>query len=348
MRNMDKRSEEVLSSLIASFIDTGRPVGSKTLAGDLQERFSSATIRNVMAGLEKGGFLTNKHTSSGRIPTDKGMRYFVDRLVKIEPLSDKKVSNIKEKYRDSSYSYSNIFKMTSEILSGLSNYAGLVVAPNMSEITIKHMEFISLSHDKILGIFVGRDGSVENRIIKTDEVVKHSDLEKINNYCNRAFYGLTLSEARGKIIKDMREAQQEYDRLINRALTLSQNMLSDIEKSELFVDGGSQLLSNSDFSDLDKATSILDVFEEKKRLVDFFNRTIEGERINIFIGSESGYEAISDCSVVAMPYKKDNKVLGTLGIIGPTRMNYSKVIPIVDCTAKLVGDFLGGEDLYDS
>jgi heat-inducible transcriptional repressor len=344
---MDKRSEEVLSSLIGSFIDSGRPIGSKTLAGALRQSFSSATIRNVMARLEDMGLLTHKHTSGGRIPTDKGMRYYVDRLLNIEPLSDERVDDIKKKYSDVSYNLASIFKRTSKVLSGLSNYVGVVVAPKMSEMVVKQMEFISLSKDKILGIFVGRDGSVENRIIKVDEQIKHSDIEKINNYCSRAFYGLTLAQAKAKTIKEMRETQQEYDRLIKRALLLSQDMLSDIESSELIIDGSFQLLSEPDFSDLERAGSILDVFSEKKALVDFLNRTIEGERVNIFIGSESGHAAISDCSVIATPYKKENRVLGTLGIIGPTRMDYSKVVPIVDCTAKLVSNFLDGEDLYD-
>lgn len=348
MRNIDKRSEEVLSSLISSFIDSGRPVGSKMLADRMEKKFSSATVRNVMSGLEKIGFLTHRHTSGGRVPTDKGMRYYVDSLLKIEPLSDQKMFGIRENYKDTSYTFSNVFKKTSEILSGLSNYAGLVVAPSMNEIVIKHMEFISLSKDKILGIFVGRDGSVENRIIKSDEIMRYSDLEKVNNYCNRAFYGLTLSEARQKIINEMREAQKEYDRLIKRALLLSKDMLSDIKNSELFVDGGSQLISSPDFADLDKAASLMDAFEEKRQLADFLNKTIDSEKVNIFIGSESGYDVISDCSVVAAPYKKNYKVLGSLGIIGPMRMKYSEVIPIVNFTAKLISNFLDGENIYDS
>lgn len=347
MRNVDKRGEEVLSSLISAFVDTGKAVGSATLAGHMGSRVSSATIRNVMGDLEEMGLLTHRHTSGGRVPTDKGFRYYVDRLLKVEPLSRKKVSDIKLKYADSSYTVANIFKKTSGILSKLSSYAGLVIAPLMAEMVVKHMEFIPLSRNRILGIFVGADGLVENRIIKAEGEFTYSYLEKINNYCNRAFYGLTLSEAKNKIDKEMEAAQKEYDELINRALLLSQKLFLDVEKAELFVDGESQLLCMPEFSDFTRAVPLMDMLEEKKRLIDILNNAMESDRVNIFIGSESGYDAMSDCSVVAASYKKEGRVLGTLGVIGPMRMDYSKVVPIVDCTASLIGDFLGGEDMYD-
>lgn len=347
MANLGKRGEEVLSSLISTFTDTGRAVGSAVLAKYLGNRFSSATIRNIMGDLERNGLLTHRHTSGGRIPTEEGIRYYVDKLLKVEPLSEESVSTIKSRYGDGSYNVADVFKKTSNILSTLSSYAGLVVAPIMSEIIVKQMEFISLSRNRILGIFVGRDGQVENRIIRMEGKFTYSDLEKVNNYCNRTFYGLTLSEAKDKVARELYEAKREYDDMIGKALLLSQNMLLDMERAELFVEGGSQLLSVPEFFDSARASSIMDTLEEKRRLIDLLNNALESDSVNVFIGSESGYDAISDCSVVTASYKKTGKVLGALGVIGPTRMDYSKVIPIVDCTAKLIGDFLDGEDIHE-
>lgn len=346
MRNLGKRDEEVLSSLVAAFIDTGRPVGSASVAKDLGERFSSATIRNVMAELEGCGLLKHLHTSGGRVPTGSGLRYYVDKLLRVPPVTEKEMRNIEEDYKNASYSLSGIFQKTSRLLSRLSNYAGLVVAPEIDDMVIKHMEFIFLSKNRMLGIFVGCDGLVENRIIKVGGEYNHSELEKINNYCNRAFYGLTLSAAREKVAKDINLVKEEYDRLICRALLLSQMMFFDMEKVRLFVEGGTQLLHNHDFGDSGKAASLVDALEEKKGLINLLNVALESERVNIFIGSESDYSAISGCSVVARSYKKDGNILGTLGVIGPVRMNYAKVVPIVDCTARLIGEFLG-ENAYD-
>lgn len=347
MRTVSKRAEEILSSLISEFVDSGRPVGSRTLAKRLGSRLSPATIRNVMADLERSGLLAHKHTSSGRVPTDNGVRYFVDKLLEVSSLSDDEILSIKSKYDSSQYSVSDILHSTSGILSELSNYTGLVVAPKMDGVYVKHMEFIPLSNKRILGIFVGRNGLVENRIIKVDRNYNYSELEKINNYCNRAFYGLALTDARDKISKEFETVKEEYDELVSGALLLSQKMFVDLEKTDLFVDGGSQLMNILEFDDLNKAASLMDLLEEKRRLIDLLNGALESESVNIFIGLESGYGAMVNCSVVSAPYKKDGRVLGTLGIIGPTRMNYAKVIPIVDCTAKLVSDVLNGEDIYD-
>lgn len=339
MRNLNKRDDSVLSMLITEFIASGRPIGSKTIAKDLSDRFSSATIRNIMADLEEGGLLTHTHTSSGRLPTDKGIRYYIDRLLEIEPISAEKLHQIKGEYRDTSYNVSALLQKTSRILSGLSNYAGLVVAPTMSEIVIKHMEFIPLSRGKVLGIFVGQNGIVENRVIKVSDECNYLELEKISNYCNRAFYSLTLSDAKRKASAELVRSQKEYDEIISRALQLSDELFLSMEASDLFVDGSAQLL------DMPKASDVLEAIEEKKRVIDLLNNAMEGSNVNIFIGSESGYSAFQDCSVVSASYKKDGRVLGSLGVIGPTRMNYSKVIPIVDCTARLIGDLLSGEEM---
>lgn len=347
MRNIDERSEEILSSLISAFTNSGRAVGSATIARYLGNRFSSATIRNIMKDLEDVGLLMHRHTSGGRIPTDRGIRYYVDRLLKIEPLSEEKAAGIRLRYSDTSYNISNVFKKTSNILSTLSSYAGLVVAPHMNDIVIKQMEFISLSKGRLLGVFVGRDGQVENRIIRVSDKFTYSDLEKINNYCNRAFYGLTLSEAKEKVARELYIAKMEYDEMISRALLLSQNMLTDMERTELFVEGSSQLLSVPEFFNADKAGAIMDVLEEKRRLIDLLKSAVDSDSVNVFIGAESGYEAMTDCSVVAASYGKDGKVLGTMGVIGPMHMDYSKIIPIVNCTAKLIGNFLEGEEMYD-
>lgn len=342
MRNVTKKDEDILSSVISTFIKTGKPVGSKTLSEDLNKKVSSATIRNVMASLEQKGLLTHLHTSGGRVPTDQGIRYYIDYLLQLSELSEKEFTDIKSKYSENLYNVSDIFKKTSKMLSMLSNCAGLVVAPNMKEMFIKQMEFIQISSSQILAIFVGRDGIVENRIIKTEDDFTYSDLEKINNYCNRAFYGLTIRAAISKLNKEIKVVQREYDKLISSALMLSKELFSNLEKRDLFVEGGTTLMKH-EFADFDNMAAIIETLEDKKRLIDLFNRIWKSESVNIFIGAESGYSDISKCSVVTSSYKKNGKMLGMLGVIGPMRMDYSKVIPIVDCTAKLVGEFLDGK-----
>ena len=269
MRTVDTRGEEILSSLIAEFIQSGRAVGSATLAKRLGNRFSPALIRTVMSDLEKVGLLTHRHTSAGRLPTDEGMRYYVDQLLRVDQFSDEQIGEIKSRYRNTSYNVSGILKRTSEILSRVSNYAGLVVTPMMGEIVVRHMEFIPLSKSKVLGIFVGQDGVVENRMIRLGRDFNHAELEKINNYCNRAFYGLTLSEAALKVETEIEEAQKNLDDLIHHALRLSEKLFLDMQSADLFVDGGSHLLQMSDFSDLDRSNTLMDVLEEKKQLIKF-------------------------------------------------------------------------------
>lgn len=344
MRDLDQRSEEILRSLILEFIASGRAVGSATVAKRIAKSLSPATVRIVMGELERMGFLLHKHTSGGRIPTDMGFRYYVDKLLNIKPLSEDEIEEIRSRYNEPSYSVSSILKKTSKILSKLSRFAGLVVTPSVDDIVIKQIEFVSISRNRLLGIFVGVDGLVENRIVNIEGALTHSDLEKINNYCNRAFYGLTLAGAISKVEREILAAREEYDGLIAKALQLSQMMFVGLEKIDLVVDGGSQLLSAPDFGDSEKAASIIDLLEEKSRLIEILNKAAQSDSVNIFIGVESGFDAVTGCSLVTRSYTKGGRVLGTLGIIGPTRMDYSKVIPIVDCTAKLVSNFLSGEN----
>ena len=344
MKNMDKRSEAVLSELIGSFIATGQAIGSSTIAEKMSNTISSATIRKVMADLENAGFLTHRHTSAGRIPTEKGIRYYVDQLVEVNDISEESLISIKRGYKNISYSVTDVCKETSRILSRLSHYAGLVVAPKLNEIIIKYVEFIPLSDKRVLGIFVGRDGVVENRIIKVEKRYTYSELEKVNNYCNRAFYGLTINEVKTKVAMEIEQANREYKDFLSSALLLSQKMFFDIEDSNIFIDGSSHMVSAPDFDHEGKLSVIMEMLEEKKRLADFLDNIDSGNNVQIFIGSESGLSQMSDCSLIAASYKRCGKMLGTLGVIGPTRMNYSKVIPIVDCTARLIGDILNGEE----
>lgn len=344
MKTMDKRSEEVLETLVSSFINGGRPIGSETIARSLSRCLSPATIRNIMSGLERRGLLTHRHTSGGRLPTDSGLRYYVDKLLEVKELPEKSINDIKDGYKNTSYNFTDVCKETSRMLSRLSKYAGLVVTPKLNEIVIKHVEFIPMSSERLLGIFVGRDGFVENRVIKVAKRPTYPELEKINNYCNKAFYGLTIAEARGKILKEIKTAEDAHKSVVNHALDLSQKMFVDMEKTELFVDGGPQLVTMPDFDKTEKAALVIQMLEEKKRLAGLLKSVEDSETVNIFIGSESGYDAIKNCSLVATSYKKSGKILGTLGVIGPVRMDYSTVIPIVDCTARLISAYLDGEE----
>jgi len=347
VQSLKTRDREILEILISDYIATAAPVGSKAIAKKHDGHLSPATIRSVMADLEELGLLSQPHTSAGRIPTALGLRYYVDCLLKKHDLSEGERGHIEHLYHNSDLSVDEVISGTSKILSAISNYVGLIRTPGWSGIVFKQLEFLQLSRNRVLGIFVSQDGLVQNKVIEVSDDYSFLDLEKINRYCNAAFMGLTLEEARTKILRELEAMENDYDRILARALLYSQEVFSGIPNADLIVDGESRLLNAPEFSDTEKLQDLLRMLEEKKQLLHILDRCREVDGVSIFIGaevddafaSETGvHQAVESVSVVSAPYRKDGQIVGTIGVIGPTRMNYSRVVPIVDFTARVLED----------
>jgi heat-inducible transcriptional repressor len=341
MSSLSKRDREILDILISDYISTAAPVGSKAIACKHKGNLSPATIRSVMADLEEKGLLMQPHTSAGRMPTAQGLRYYVDCMLKCHDLSDDERDKVRKFYNSNETSVDEVIGRTSKLLSTISNYVGLIQTPGWDRIVFKQLEFIRLSSRRLLGIFVSQEGFVQNRVIDVSEEYSYPDLERINRYCNQAFLGLTLEDARAKIARELEIAESDYDRLLAKALLFSQEVFSGIPDSDIIVEGQSRLTFEPEFSNAARLRDLMEILEEKKELLHLLDRCREVDGIKIFIGAEAGeIAAMERVSVVAAPYHKDGQVIGTIGVIGPTRMDYSRVVPIVDFTAKVLEDIL--------
>ncbi len=337
---LNNRYHDILSHLITDYIATSGAVGSGQLSKKMALRLSPATIRNVMADLEEMGYLSQPHTSAGRIPTQKGLRYYVDTLVGERTLTDDEKRTIQEQYQMPEKDIRSLMLKTGKVLASFSKYAGLVLTPKLEKTLFKHIEFLPLSSGKLLGIFVSQTGVVENIILETKEEINYRELEKINNYCNASFVGLSLEEAIEKVNYELSLANQEYDKLLTKALLLSQELLTHIETSDLVVEGETQLLETPEFSTVGRVKELMKILEEKKQLLQMLDSCLMSPGVRIFIGSESHCDAAKNLSFITATYKQGRHIVGTLGVIGPTRMDYAKVIPVVDFTAKFVSDLL--------
>ena len=254
---LNERYREVLSLLVTDYIATSDAVGSRQISEKTAQHLSSATIRNVMADLEEMGYLAQPHTSAGRIPTEQGLRYYVDSLVEQRPLSEGEKNAIQNQYKVAEKDIRSLMLKTGKVLATISQYAGLVLTPKWEKTVFKHIEFLPLSHGRLLGIFVSQTGMVENRILEVREEFNYPELEKINNYCNARFVGLTLEEAREKSAQELTQTHKEYDKLLSKALLFSHELLNNIQPAELLMEGEAQLLEVPEFATMEKAKELM-------------------------------------------------------------------------------------------
>lgn len=341
IETLGDRYQEILGQVAADYIATASAVGSREISKKLNQRLSPATIRNVLKDLEEMGYLKQPHTSAGRIPTEKGLRFYVDTFVEKSSLTSEEQKEIEAHYQIPEKDIRSLMHKTSKILATLSKYVSLVAAPKLERTTFKHMEFLPLSQGRLLGIFVTQTGGVENRILEINRTLNYAELEKINNYCNACFAGLTLEEAKEKAATELAQAQNDYDQLLTEALLLSQIFLGGMNQQELVTDGEAELINSKEFSTIEEVQTLLNSLEEKQQLLKILDSCLESPGVRIFIGTESRCEATKDFSLITATYSKDQRLLGTIGVIGPTRMNYAKAIAVVDFTAKMMSD------LYD-
>ena len=333
---MNKRAQILLKTLVEHYISDGQPIGSRTLLQHSGLDISSATIRHVMSDLEQLGFVSSPHTSAGRIPTQKGYRLFVDSLLTVQPLDIEAMQQLKSGLN--SPNQHDLINSAADMLSHLTQFAGVVMVPKRKTLSFKHLEFLPLTEKRILVIIVTSDGNVQNRVILTDKPHSAGQLTEASNYFNARFSGFTFEETKQMLRLELQQMQTNMNRLMTSALDASAD---DANQEGMVIAGERNLLKVDELSsNVNSLRKLFEVFERKTSLMQLLNNSQAAAGIQIFIGGESGYIPLDECSMVTAPYEADGQVVGTLGVIGPTRMAYERVIPIVDVTAKLLSSAL--------
>lgn len=347
LEEMNARSRDVFRTLVESFIETGEPVGSRTLSRALSEGISAATIRNVMQDLEHLGLLDSPHVSAGRVPTQQGLRLFVDSLLEVSDLSPDERDRIESTLDGEQSDIGQMLDRAGTVLSALTKGAGLVLAPK-TESPIKHVEFVSLSADRALVVLVTADGQVENRVFTPPVGQTPSAMREAANFLNAIAEGRTLSEIGEVVANEINRHRRELDALAQQLVKQGVAVWQDEggQHERLIVRGRANLLEDATITeDLERVRTLFDDLERKKDLARFLELTEEGEGVRVFIGSENKLFSLSGSSLVVSPYMNaDRKVVGAVGVIGPTRLNYGRIVPIVDYTAQLVGRMLSGRN----
>jgi len=335
---LDKRAQILLKTLVEHYISDGQPVGSRTLSKCSGLDLSPATIRNVMSDLEELGFIASPHSSAGRVPTQRGYRFFVDSLLTIQPLRNQEIERLASEL--SSPDPQELISATASMLSNLTQFAGVVLIPKRKSISFRHLEFMPLSERRILVIIVTTDGTVQNRIIMADKPYSAAELTQASNFFNQHYTGLSFEEVQIKLHEELKQMQSDMTRLMSAALEASNKALQQ-DKDGVVISGEHNLLQVDELStNVGSLRKLFEVFERRTQLMQLMDNSQRAEGIQIFIGGESGYLPLDECSMVTAPYEAQGQVIGTLGVIGPTRMAYERVIPIVDVTAKLLSNAL--------
>lgn len=338
--NLSERAQILLKSLIEKYIDDGQPVASKALAQHSGLDVSPATIRNVLADLEDMGLIRSPHTSAGRIPTDLGYRIFVDSLVTVQSIQDKDVQQIKQ-HLSKEQSAKDMAVTASGILSGITSMASVVMMPKRTHKSLRHIEFLPLSENRVLSILVVNECEVENRVIHTNRSYSRQELEKIANYLNHQFMGKDIVAVRSQLLNDMKSARREVNEFMGSLLEMADMLFpEELDKEDILVSGKTNLLAYQEMADTEKLRQLFDTFKAKKDVLELLDQSLIADGIQIYIGSESGNNVLEECSIITSPYTVNNEVVGVLGVIGPTRMAYEKVIPVVDITAKIFSSVL--------
>ena len=335
---LDERSRTLLKTLIERYIADGQPVGSRALSRFSGLDLSAATVRNVMADLEDLGFIASPHTSAGRVPTPRGYRFFVDSLLTVQPLEIDKVHAIEGQLPPSQPQ--QLISNASHLLSGLTHFAGIVLTPRRKTPRIRQMEFVSLSDKRILLILVSTDGDVQNRILFTERAYSPSELVTATNTLNQYFAGHELDQIRNRVRDDLVKLRGDLQGLMEAALSAGDEAMNRTNEHYI-ISGERNLLEVEELSsNMKRLRELFDLFEQRTSLMQLLDISHRADGIQLFIGGESGLAPLDECSVVTAPYEVDGQIVGSVGVIGPTRMAYERVIPIVDITAKLLSSAL--------
>lgn len=336
---LDERNKKVLQAVIDSYISTGAPIGSNVLIKRYDFSVSSATLRNIMAELEEMGYLTHPHTSAGRIPTERGYRYYIDGLISVKSDTDDIKDQLQQAPPLHGGDLHELMEEASQFLAKLSRYAGVVIAPAEPEGKYKHIEFIRLHGREVLIIFVTSNGTVQNKLIQLDEEILQHDLNTFSTYLDEELEHWSLTEVRRRLVEKLREEKKVFKRLMEETYQASRE-IQERDSEKVYIGGAFQVLESPEFANVEKMRTLFKAFEDKYKLLKLLERSVTAGGIKVFIGSENPYFEMQGCSLVVSSYNAGSDVVGTLGVIGPTRMQYKQVIQVVDYTAKLVSRLL--------
>ena len=337
---LNNRAQHLLRTLVEQYIRDGQPVGSRALTRESGLNLSSATIRNVMADLEDLGFVTSPHTSAGRIPTDKGYRIFVDMLLKVRPLDSAAVQAIKLGLTPHADDPKALVSAASKMLSSITQLAGVVTLPRQSQTELSQIEFLPLSEKRVLAVLVTNGREVQNRIVHLERNYSSEELRRAANYLNQQFGGRDLNAIRELLVAQLKQTRENLNQGMLDAIMLAQQVVAPNETTpsmQYVLAGETNLMGVAELSNVEKLRKLFEAFNQQRDILHLLDQSLRAEGVQIFIGQESGYQILDDCSIVTAPYALDKEAVGVLGVIGPTRMAYERVIPIVDLTAKLLG-----------
>jgi heat-inducible transcriptional repressor len=337
---LNDRAQQLLKLLVEQYIHDGQPVGSKSLSQRAELGLSSATIRNVMADLEEQGLIHSPHTSAGRVPTNTGYRFFVDSLLTIKKVETAELEQFKSTIKQQPEN-GQILANASQMLSGITHLAGVVSLPKRESASFRQIEFMPLSNDRVLVILVTNDQEVHNRVIEMHKSFSTSELQQAANYLNSLFAGQSLKQISQIIAREMNETREKMNQLMVDAIGLAhQSLRSGQAADDIVLSGETNLMDCHELTNKDSLRHLFEAFSQKQGIMHLLDRCMDADGVQIYIGDESGYQAFDGCSFVTAPYTVDNETIGVLGVIGPTRMAYDKVIPLVDITAKFLGNAL--------
>ena len=336
---LDARARQLLRALIARYIADGQPVGSRTLAKASGLDVSPATIRNIMSDLEEFGLVSAPHTSAGRVPTSQGYRVFVDSLLEVRPLDEPALDRMRSELPTDATTPDLLSSATS-LLSEMTHFVGVVSVPNREEFPFRHIDFVPLDGNRVLVILVFTDSQVQNRVIATQHAYSPSELEQIANYLNANFSGMRIDEIRARLLREMQDEGTRLNRMLSAAVEVAQQAFQGSAGNDMLVAGQTNLMGKQEVSDVDRLRELFEAFQRKRDLLQLLERCASAEGVRLFIGEESGFAALDTYSLITAPYGVGGRVLGVLGVIGPTRMAYERVIPVVQATAGIISGAL--------
>ncbi|MGA0586671.1 heat-inducible transcriptional repressor HrcA [Dyella sp. KRB-257] len=338
---LDARARRLLRTLIAQYLADGEPVGSRTLSRSSGLDVSPATIRNIMADLEEAGLVVSPHTSAGRIPTPRGLRLFVDSLIELQPVARDDMARLKRELPPQPSTTRDLLGNVSTLLSAMTHFAGVVSVPRQGDFPLRHIDFVALPDAQVLVVLVFSDNQVQNRIVRLAKPLDARELEQAANYLNAHFAGLRLDDIRAHLLHEIREAGSELNRLLASSVELAAASFTPHAGGEdVLVSGQTNLMAYAELADLDRLRELFEAFQKKSELLQLMEVCARAPGVRLFIGEESGFTALDGCSVVTASYGAQGRVLGAIGVIGPTRMAYERVIPVVQATAGLLSDAL--------
>jgi heat-inducible transcriptional repressor len=343
--DLDERTQHILRVLIGRYIRDGQPVGSRTLSNESGLELSAATIRNIMADLEDLGFLKSPHTSAGRVPTIQGYRFFVDTLLTLSPPQGAELRRLERDIVAVAGEPQAVALSASNLLSALTRLAGVVTVPRPTHRALRQIEFLPLSGQRVLAILVLNDTDVQNKILEMDRDYTTDELRQASNYLTEQFAGRDLREVRRELLRELTETRETMNALMIDAIDMARKAFPDEEvQADFVLAGETNLMDFEELADIEKLRSLFEAFSRRRDILRLLDQSLNADGVQIFIGRESGHAVLDSVSIVSAPYATDDDNLGVIGVIGPTRMAYERIIPIVDITAKLLGRALNSRN----